>query len=129
LIKATSGTPARSTRTGGATTSSAIPYQDPEMEAERLKRCTRPHGPTVHAGVPVDELMTLVRARACAHRVRIGVKKILGTEGCESRYGADLLRSAPTDSLVFPQIQTKDDFLVVHLARALEAVALVERDE
>ena len=36
--------------------------------------------------------------------------------------------SAPTDSLVFPQIQTKDDFLVVHLARALEAVAFVERD-
>jgi hypothetical protein len=34
----------------------------------------------------------------------------------------------PTDSLVFPQIQTKDDFLVVHLARALEAVAFVERD-
>ena len=40
----------------------------------------------------------------------------------------DLRASAPTDSLVFPQIQTKDDFLVVHLARALEAVALVERD-
>jgi hypothetical protein len=78
----------------------------------------------------VEELFKLERPNIVAGSL-LDYQAPPGREDCLIKgvlYVADLRRSAPTDSLVFPQIQTKDDFLIVHLARALEAVALVERD-
>jgi hypothetical protein len=67
--------------------------------------------PSGTPGNSVPELNALTGHPSRAYKAKVGARP-----------------SAPTESRVLPQIQAKDDFLVVHLARALETVAFIERD-